>query len=283
MLVLPVAAVSLIASPVLGIATALYRRAYLREASRRRRCERASLDIGKRVRSEFLQNMSHELRTPLNAIIGFSNILVKNRRETLGEQELVYVSRIVDNGTRLLRLVDDLLHLAYLEGGRGQVALQPVAVRDLLASVEGLVAPLAHGEGVELQVQSANAWVLVFANETRARQILLDLVTNAVTFTPEGGTVVVGCVVRDGWAHIEVRDSGPGMRPDELVALFEPVTSVEHTRGQPFGDVGLRLTISRAMARSMGGELEAVSAVGEGSTFTLHLPLARTRGTRTGQ
>jgi two-component system, cell cycle sensor histidine kinase PleC len=263
---------------MLAVATALYRRAYQREASHRRRCERAILDVGIRVRSEFLQNMSHELRTPLNAIIGFANILVKNRNKTLGEQELVYASRITDNGTRLLRLVEDLLHLSDLEAGLIEVALQPVGVHDLLANVGELVAPLARAEGVELQVQSTNAWVMVFANEKCARQILLDLVINALTFTPEGGTVVVACVVRDGWAHIEVRDSGTGMRPDELIALFEPVTSVEHTRGQPFGDVGRRVTISRALARRMGGELEAVSTVGQGSTFTLHLPLARTRG-----
>jgi signal transduction histidine kinase len=224
--------------------------------------------------------MSHELRTPLNAIIGFANILVKNRGETLGEQELVFASRIVDNGTRLLQLVNDLLHLADLEAARVDVALQPVAVRDLLVRVEGLVAPLARAEGVELHVKVTKAAGLVFANEKRAGQILLDLVTNAVTVTPEGGTVVVACVVREGRAHIEVRDAGAGMRPDELVALFEPVSSVEHTRGQPLGDVRRRLTISRALARGMGGELDAVSAVGQGSTFTLHLPLARTTGMR---
>jgi hypothetical protein len=279
--VLLVAAVSLVASPVLAVAAAFYRRAYQREASRRRRCERASLEIGTRVGSEFLQNMSHELRTPLNAIIGFANVLVRNRSEMLGELELVYASRIVENGTRLLRLVDNLLHLGDLEAGRVEVALQRVSARDLLARVEGLVAPLARAEGVELQVQSTNASVLVFANEKRTGQILMDLVTNAVTFTPEGGTIAVGCVVRDGSAHIEVRDSGPGMRPDELVALFEPVTSVEHTRGQPIGDLGLRLAISRALARGMGGELEAVSAIGQGSTFTLRLPLARKTDMRT--
>ena len=278
-----VAAASLIALPVLAVTTALYRRAYQREASHWRRCEQASLDVEKRVRSEFLQNMSHELRTPLNAIIGFANILIRNRSETLGEQELVYVSRIVENGTRLLRLVDDLLHLADLEAGGVEVALQPVAVRYLLASVERLVAPLAQAEGVELRVQSSDDSVLVFANEKRAREILLDLATNAVAFTPEGGMVVIACNVRNGWVHIEVRDSGAGMRPDELIAMFEPVTSAEHTRGQPFGNLGLRLTISRALARRMGGQLEVVSTVGQGSTFTLRLPLARTTGMRTGK
>jgi len=276
-------AATLITSPILAVATALYRRAYQRELSHRRRLERAILDVGKRVRSEFLQHMSHELRTPLNAIIGFANILVKNRSETLGEQELVYASRIAENGTRLLRLVEDLLHLADLEAGRVEVALQPVAVHDLLASVEELAAPLARAEGVDLQVQMDNTSVLVFANEKRAGQILLDLVTSAVTLTPGGGKVVVACVVRDGWAHLEVRDSNIGMGPDELAAIFEPGTSVEHPRGQPFGDVGLRLTISRALARGMGGELDAVSVVGQGSTFTLHLPLARTTDVRRGR
>ena len=115
-----ISAVSVVALPVLAVATAVYRRAYQRETSHRRRCERASLDIGERVRREFLQQMSHELRTPLNAIIGFANILLKNRSKTLGEQELLYASRIVDNGTQLLRLVDDLLHLADLEAGRAE-------------------------------------------------------------------------------------------------------------------------------------------------------------------
>jgi signal transduction histidine kinase len=241
------------------------------------------LDLGTRVRSELLQNVSHELRTPLNAIIGFANILVKNRSGALREQELMYASRIVENGTRLLRLVDDLLHLAELEAGRVEIGLQPVAVRDLLASVQALVAPVAHAEGVELQVRWANTSVQVVANEERAGQILLHLISNAVTFTPQGGTVVVACVAHAGWAHIEVRDSGSGMRGDELVAMFEPLSSVEHTRGQPFGDVGMRLTISRALARAMGGELDAVSVVGRGSTFTLHLPLVRTMGTRSGR
>ncbi len=120
-------AVSLIASLVLAIATTLYRRAYQREASRRLRVERASLDVGRRVRSEFLQNMHHELRTPLNATIGFANVLVKNRNGTLGKQELVYASRIVDNGTRLLRLVDDLLHQADLEAERATGFAIPTA------------------------------------------------------------------------------------------------------------------------------------------------------------
>jgi signal transduction histidine kinase len=267
--------VSLVALPILAVATTLYRRAYRHEASQRRRLEQAVLDVGNRVRSEFLQTMSHELRTPLNAIIGFANILRKNRSETLGEQELLYASRIADNGKQLLKLVDDLLHLAALEAGRATFALRSIAVRDLLTSVERLVAPLARAEGVDLVVNVADASVFVTADVERARQILLNLATNAVTFTPEGGTVVVSCCQRDGWAHIEVRDSGRGMLPDEVVAMFEPFPSAEHTRGQPFGDVGLRLTISRTLARGMGGELDAVSTVGEGSAFTLHLPLAR--------
>ena len=249
-------------------------------AATQRRPESEAADAACLTKREFLDKMSHELRTPLNAIIGFSSILLKNKSGTLGQQELNYVSRIAVNGTHLLKLIDDILGFALLAEGRTEFDLRMVSVRDLLASVESLVAPLAQAKGITCWVQPFDDAIHVVADEERARHILLNLTTNAIRFTPEEGQVTLSCDLRDGWAHLHVSDDGRGIAAEKLSTIFEPFTQVGRALDRPTVGVGLGLAISRDLARGMGGELDVVSSEGWGSTFTLHLPSVLEDGER---
>ncbi|MDB4884212.1 MAG: sensor protein [Gemmatimonadetes bacterium] len=255
-----------------AITSTLHRLFRSRLAADRLRAEQAAADTASRMKREFVESMSHELRTPLNAIIGLSNILLKNSAGTLGEKELNYISRIAVNGEHLLKLIDDILSFARLDAGRTYFHMRTISAPELLSSVETLVTPLAQAKGITYSVRPVDDSVCVVADEERARHVLLNLVTNAIKFTPEAGHVSVSCEVRDGWANIDVRDDGRGIPGGMLSTIFEPFTQVGRALNQPAVGIGLGLAISRDLARAMGGDIDVVSAEGQGSTFTLRLP-----------
>jgi signal transduction histidine kinase len=167
-----------------------------------------------------------------------------------------------------------VLSFAKVEAGTIELDLRPLGARELVAGVEPLVAPQAQAKGIALSVDGSGPERHLLGDEERVRQILLNLVGNAIKFTPAGGSVQLSIGGDARWVRISVRDDGPGIAPEKHQAIFDPFVQVERRFSNPREGVGLGLAISRDLARAMGGDLAVVSTPGEGSTFTVQLPAA---------
>jgi signal transduction histidine kinase len=231
-------------------------------------------EAASRAKSEFLASMSHELRTPLNSVIGFSNLLLRRKGEALGADGRLYLERVRDNGMHLLHLIDDLLDLARIEAGRLRVERRPVDVADLVRTVVGSLDEDARQRGLALVSDLPPAPVVVEADPTRLRQVLVNLVGNALKFTEQGSVVVRVVVGRraGGSIRLDVVDTGIGIAPDRVAAVFEPFEQADTGTARRYGGTGLGLAISRSMCELMGCRLEVVSTVGVGSTFSVAFP-----------
>jgi signal transduction histidine kinase len=235
---------------------------------------RVEAEIANRAKADFLASMSHELRTPLNAIGGYVDLVEMGIHGPVTDAQRTALSRVKASQEHLLALINDVLAFAKVEAGQIELDVRPLVACDLLAGVEPLVAPLADAKGVALSVHGCDPSLRVEGDEERVRQILLNLVGNAIKFTPPGGWVVLTCERASRWVEIRVRDSGPGIPEEKQQAIFDPFIQVDRRLSNPGGGVGLGLAISRDLARAMDGELKVESVEGEGSTFTLRLPAA---------
>ena len=246
----------------------LHRQAGELEA-RSREAERAN-----RVKSEFLAAMSHELRTPLNAIGGYAELLAMEVGGPVTPEQRQHIERIRRSQQHLLVIINDLLNFSRIEAGRLTYELEAVPVGDAARAVAELVAPQAQAKGLALQVEESGPGPVARADRAKTEQVLLNLLSNAVKFTGPGGAVTVACAAVGDTVAVSVRDTGIGIPPDQLEAVFEPFVQLGRTHGNHREGTGLGLAISRDLARGMGGTLAAESAVGKGSTFTLTLPAA---------
>ncbi len=239
------------------------------------------LEEATRHKSEFLANMSHELRTPLNAIIGFSEILQDQTFGPLNFKQNRYVENILTSGKHLLALVNDVLDLAKVEAGKMELQMDRFAVRDILNDVFGVVAPLASKKNIGLASRlnglSNISELEIRADRGRLRQILYNLLSNAIKFTPDGGQVEVSVTPtrREGaeWLELGVSDTGIGIRLEDQERIFEEFQMVDSTLSKRQQGTGLGLALSRRLAQLHGGSIQVKSVVGQGSTFTLEIPL----------
>ena len=234
---------------------------------------RAEAETANRAKADFLASMSHELRTPLNAIGGYVDLLELGIHGPVTDAQRAALDRVKVSQRHLLTLINDVLAFAKLEAGQIELDVRPLVACDLLSSVEPLVAPLAETKGIALSVKDCDPTLQIAGDEERVRQILLNLVGNAIKFTPEGGWVLLTCDRNGNGADIRVRDNGPGIPLEKQESIFDPFVQVDRRFSNPREGVGLGLAISRDLARAMRGELSVDSAPGEGSTFTLRLPL----------
>ena len=243
------------------------------EAERVLREAAEAAEESNRAKSTFLANMSHELRTPLNAVIGFSNILRKNKDGSFGDRDLEYLDRIVSNGKHLLALINDVLDLSKIEAGRMDVVIETVDLRALVEDLHRSFELQARRKGIDLVMELPADVKPIRGDGHRLKQILFNLVGNAMKFTDEGAVTIRVAEAEGGHDArlLEVQDSGIGIPDHRIKEIFAPFQQVDASTSRKYGGTGLGLAISRSLCEMMGFELSASSVEGEGSTFTIDL------------
>jgi len=238
------------------------------------------------AKGSFLANMSHEIRTPLTAVLGYAELAQDELEDPLGDPARVaeHLDAVLRNGRHLLELLDGVLDLSKIQAGEAQLVLERADVREIARDAIAMLAGRAKQEGLDLVFETAGPVpALVRTDALRVRQVLVNLIGNALKFTNSGRIAVRLRLAQGGGRrlatslpgelHIEVEDHGVGMDAATLQRVFQPFRQADASTSRRFGGTGLGLTISRHLARMLGGELDAVSAPGEGSTFRLILPL----------
>lgn len=235
---------------------------------------RANAEKSSSLKSEFLGIMSHELRTPLNAIGGYVEIMELGVRGPVTPEQLTDLGRIKRSQRHLLSVIENVL--GYLKLGSGRVAYEigDVCVDDVVSSVEEITKPLIDSKGLRYRRQAPATSLVARGDHAKVRQIVLNLFSNAIKFTPEGGQVDVECNTAESEIRIRVSDTGIGIPADHLHSVFEPFMQLTSPLARRSGGTGLGLSISRDFARGMGGQLLVESEPGRGSAFTLVLPNA---------
>ncbi len=252
-----------------------------------------ALDKAARLKSEFLAGVSHELRTPLNSIIGFAELLLdiarQEVRRTGGDDEdlirrMRYLENITDAARGLLELIEGLLEMARLEAGRTEIQLEKVNPEDACRGLVGMIEPQARRKGITVELDARPGVPLIETDPRKMRQIIFNLVSNAVKFTPETGsdgkpgrvTVRLERVAgEDGEPRVRVSviDNGPGIAPEDQEAVFERFSQLEAGHARSHGGVGLGLAISRELAALLQAEMQLVSDIGRGAMFSVLFPI----------
>jgi signal transduction histidine kinase/DNA-binding response OmpR family regulator len=243
--------------------------------------EREVADRASQYKSEFLANMSHELRTPLNSSLILARLLADNKEGNLSAEQVRSAETIYSAGNDLLALINDILDLSKIESGRAEVVNEAVSVPQLLEVLERSFRPVAVDKGLELRVQaSADCPDRISTDGRRLEQILKNLLSNALKFTERGKVELEIAPASRGWLAFSVSDTGIGITPEQREVIFEAFRQADGTTSRKYGGTGLGLSISRELARLLGGRLEVVSRLGEGSRFSLLLPLDVSAGAR---
>ena len=233
---------------------------------------RETAEAANRAKAGFLAAVSHELRTPLNAITGYVDLLSLELDGPLTEKQKQVLSRISHSQRHLLLLIEDVLGFAQVEAGRLSLQMQPVIAADAIASIEPLVAPELRRKNITLDIQPCDSSLLLKADPDKLRQILLNLVTNAIKFTEPPGLVTISAMTSGERIRITVMDTGIGIPAEQLDQVFNPFYQVEQGATRRFGGVGLGLSIVRDIVHAMHGDVEIDSTVGKGTTVSLLLP-----------
>jgi HAMP domain-containing protein/signal transduction histidine kinase/CheY-like chemotaxis protein len=236
----------------------------------------AQLALSSKYKSEFLANMSHELRTPLNSLLILSRMLAENGEGNLNGQQIEFAETIHAAGNDLLALINDILDLSKVEAGKMDLNLGPVAMVDLCEDVERAFRPVAEQNALEFRIERDHSLpAAIVTDEQRLQQVLRNLLSNAFKFTHEGSVTLHIGPEDGGMVGFSVIDTGVGIAESKLSLIFEAFQQADGTTSRKYGGTGLGLNISREIARLLGGELRVRSAPGQGSTFTLVLPIGQ--------
>ena len=231
------------------------------------------LEVANRHKSEFLANMSHELRTPLNAIIGFSEVLIDRMFGDLNDKQDEYLQDIYASGRHLLSLINDILDLSKIEAGRMELEVTRFDLSQAIDNALTLVRGRADAHGIRLQLDVDERLDEFSGDERKIKQVLVNLLTNAVKFTPEGGTVSVHAALTNGAVTIAVADTGIGIPAEDQGLIFEEFRQARTDHAGKREGTGLGLALTKKFVALHGGEIWVKSDVGQGSTFTFTLPV----------
>ena len=232
---------------------------------------RQEAETANRAKANFLTTMSHELRTPLNAIGGYTELLMMGIAGPVNEQQMNQLERIEKSERHLLALINDVLNFAKIEAGQLKLDKRAVDLSEVVHELEAFIEPQLHAKSLKY-VENIEPSLMVTTDSEKVRQILLNLLSNAIKFTGKGGEIRVIAHRGDGRVQVSIADSGEGIQPDKLEAIFEPFVQVGRAFNAPTEGTGLGLAISRDLAKLLGGDLTCRSTLGQGSTFTLELP-----------
>ncbi|WP_321417231.1 PAS domain S-box protein [uncultured Methanomethylovorans sp.] len=225
-----------------------------------------------KTKGEFLATMSHELRTPLNSIIGFSDMLLNGTAGNLNEKQAKYINHISTGGKHLLYLINDILDLSKIDAGKMELYYESFSVPDAVDEVKMLVASLALKKNIDLEIQVEPQLGSINADKTKFKQILYNLASNAIKFTPEKGYVGITAHLIDNMLHIRVKDNGIGIATKDLYKLFQPFKQLNSYMTREHEGTGLGLILVKKYVEMQGGSVWVESEVGKGSTFTFTIP-----------
>jgi signal transduction histidine kinase len=225
-----------------------------------------------RLKSQFLATMSHELRTPMNAIIGFSQVLLRESKGDLNAHQHTMVERILSNSRNLLCLVNDILDLSKIEAGRLELKPEPCDILQLTEATVSQLRALAEEKNLLVRVESHLAHSRAFNDSMRVRQVLVNLVSNAIKFTETGEILIRLNEPEPNRIAIAVQDPGIGIAASEIDQIFEVFRQIDQTINRQYGGTGLGLAITRSLVEMMGGSISVQSQLGVGSTFRIEIP-----------
>lgn len=243
------------------------------------RIENERLAFANRAKSEFLANMSHELRTPLNSIIGFSELMKYKKAGELNEKQDHYIDNVITSSKFLLTLINDILDLSKVEAGKLELVLEKFSVPETLDEILILIMERAKKHNVEIKKDFDRQLDFIDADKQRFKQILFNLLNNAVKFNKkEGGTVTITTKKEGGTARFSISDTGIGIREEDIERLFNTFEQIDSGITRNYGGTGLGLAISKGLVELHGGKIYAESEYGVGTTFTFSLPISKTTG-----
>lgn len=231
------------------------------------------LERASRMKSEFLANMSHELRTPLTAILGFSSLLRQQLYGPLNEKQTVYVEQIRNSGDHLLSLINDVLDLSKVEAGQAELELETVDIAAVCHAAIAIISEQAKSHDITIHCDIPKEIGTLIAEELRVRQMLLNLLSNALKFSSDSSAIGLTARTSGGYLHLSVWDHGIGIPEEAKGLLFQPFLQLDSSLSRRHEGTGLGLALTKQLAELHGGNVDFESTLGEGSTFTIHLPL----------
>jgi signal transduction histidine kinase len=240
--------------------------------AQRLRTQGRALEVASRHKSQFLASMSHELRTPLNAIIGFSEVLLERLFGELNPKQEEYLRDILSSGKHQLALVNDILDLSKVEAGRMELDVTRFSLSALVANASAMLREKASQKGVQITITTDVTLGSIDADERKIKQVLFNLLTNAIKFTPSGGTVTIAGQRTSVEVTVSVTDTGVGIAPEDQTRIFEDFRQTAGSAGRTEEGTGLGLSLAKRFVELHGGTLRVVSALGSGSTFVFVLP-----------
>jgi protein-histidine pros-kinase len=232
------------------------------------------LERANKAKDSFLASMSHELRTPLNGIIGFAEFLADGKPGAINPKQKEYLEDILNSGRHLLHLINDMLDLVKIQAGKLELHPETFPLQDAIEEVCAGVRPIGQNKHLEVRVEIAPSLGAVTLDQQLFKQVLYNLLSNALKFTGEGGRVEIQARPAEaGYFRLSVRDTGIGIRPEDIQRLFTEFEQLDTGTSRRFGGTGLGLALTRKIVEINGGSIQVESEVGQGSTFSVILPL----------
>ncbi|TQD25262.1 PAS domain S-box protein [Methanolobus vulcani] len=226
-----------------------------------------------KVKSEFLATMSHELRTPLTSIIGFSDVLLEGMAGDLNQKQSNYIGHVSNAGKHLLELINDILDISKIEAGESELNYEFFDFSTLINGTINVLRPLAEKNKISLDIDFDPELKMIVADSTKLKQIVANLISNAIKFTPENGSVSVKSFLSGDLIHISIKDTGIGIAANNMDKLFQPFKQLNQCLNRKYEGTGLGLALSKKFVEMHGGTIRAESKLGEGSTFTFTIPM----------